>query len=81
MDNDAKTIKPLPNHLLQVQLMGGKQGMFDIKPHLHFNSLSALRDPAYFSRASIIFGAVTWPNGEDIAPDTLAAELTALEPA
>ena len=78
MDNAAKTIKPLPNHLLQVQLMDGKQGIFDIKPHLHLENLSDLRDPDYFSRASLLFGAVTWPNGEDIAADTLAAELTPL---
>lgn len=81
MDNDVKTVKPLPNHLLQVQLMGGKHGVFDIKPHLHLESLSGLRDPVYFSQATILFGAVTWPNGEDIAPDAPAANLKAVETA
>ncbi len=55
MDNDAKTIKPLPNHLLQVQLMVGKQGIFDIKPHLHLENLRDLRDLDYFSQARLHF--------------------------
>ena len=71
MDNHAKTIKPLPNHLLQVHLMVGQQGIFDIKPNLHLEDFSDLRDPDYFRQASLHFGAVTWPNGEDIAADRL----------
>ena len=78
-NNDAKTIKSLPNHLLQIQLMGDKQGGCDIQSHLHLESLSAMRDRHHFGRATILYGAVTRPNGGDIAADTRATELKTFE--
>jgi hypothetical protein len=30
--------------------------------------LEPLRDPAYFARASLEYGAPTWPNGYDMCP-------------
>ena len=75
MNFDAKKIQALPDFRLQVELADGQQGYFDMTPHLALPGFSALRDPAYFSRVTILFGAATWPEGEDIAPETLAAEL------
>jgi hypothetical protein len=34
-----------------------------------------LRDPAYFQRVFLEFGALTWPNGYDIAPEWLRREM------
>jgi len=34
-----------------------------------------LKDPGYFNRVGIVLGAVTWPNEQDIAPETLLAGL------
>jgi Protein of unknown function (DUF2442) len=31
----------------------------------------ALREPAYFRQVRLDFGAVTWPNGADLAPDAM----------
>jgi hypothetical protein len=31
----------------------------------------ALRDPALFSQAQVVLGAVQWPNGADLAPDAM----------
>lgn len=75
MDIDAKSIKPLPDFKLQVELVDGRTGVFDLSPHLHLPGLSALRDADYFRQVQVLFGAATWPDGEDIAPATLAAEL------
>jgi hypothetical protein len=39
--------------------------------------LEPLRDPAYFSRVFLEFGALTWPNGFDVAPEWLRREMEA----
>ena len=39
--------------------------------------LEPLRDPSYFARVSIEFGAPTWPNGFDLAPEWLRREMAA----
>jgi hypothetical protein len=39
--------------------------------------LAPLRDEAYFSRVFLEFGAPTWPNGFDIAPEWLRREMEA----
>ena len=36
-----------------------------------------LRDPAYFSRVFLEFGAPTWPNGFDMCPDWLHEKMRA----
>jgi hypothetical protein len=39
--------------------------------------LEPLRDEAYFARVFLEFGAPTWPNGFDIAPEWLRREMEA----
>ena len=39
--------------------------------------LEPLRDDAYFARVFLEFGAPTWPNGFDIAPEWLRREMAA----
>ena len=39
--------------------------------------LEPLRDEAYFARVFLEFGAPTWPNGFDIAPEWLRREMAA----
>lgn len=79
MNSDMKTVKALSDFRLEVEFQDGRRGVFDLKPHLAHRGLSALREPQYFARVATLFGAVTWPSGEDISPETLAAELQALQ--
>jgi hypothetical protein len=37
--------------------------------------LEPLRDPVYFQRVFLEFGALTWPNGYDMAPEWLRREM------
>lgn len=37
----------------------------------------ALRDPAFFAQVRIELGAVTWPNGSDLAPDAMCDNIRA----
>ncbi len=78
MNNDAKSIKPLAGFKLQVELIDGRSGVVDMAPFLQMPGLNALCDPAYFARVQVTCGAATWPEGEDIAPATLLAEMKSL---
>jgi hypothetical protein len=43
----------------------------DFRPWLGGAVFEALKDPAYFREFFVDGGAVAWPNGADIAPETL----------
>ena len=72
---DVKNVTPLPQHKIAVELNDGRKGIVDMQPHLNRPGLQALHNTDYFNQVSVSFGALTWPGGEDIAPDTLLAEL------
>ncbi|MFH0351060.1 MAG: DUF2442 domain-containing protein [Chromatiales bacterium] len=76
---DVKTVKPLPNYRIYVEIEDGRKGIFDLKPYLDRGVFRELRNVHYFNQVSILFGAVTWPNEQDIAPETLLAEMLPLE--
>lgn len=71
----VKSVLPLPDHRILVETEGGRKGVFDLKPYLDFGAFRELRNPAYFNQVGILFGAVTWPHEQDIAPETLLAGL------
>ena len=50
-----------------------------MKPYLDRGVFRELKDVNYFNRVDILFGAVTWPNEQDIAPETLLAEMIPVE--
>jgi hypothetical protein len=80
MDWDVKFVKPLPDYRIYVELEDGRKGIFDLKPYLDRGVLCELRDVHYFGQVGILFGAVTWPHEQDIAPETLLAEMLPVEP-
>lgn len=72
---DATAVRPLPDFRIYVETAGGLKGIFDMKPYLDHGVFRELMDEAYFNRVGIVMGAVTWPHEQDIAPETLLAEL------
>ncbi len=72
---DVKHARPLDDHQIYVELEDGRKGIFDLKPYLDFGVFKELRDPAYFNQVGVVLGAITWPHEQDIAPETLVAEL------
>lgn len=72
---DVKIVKPLADHLIYVEVEDGRKGIFDMKPYLDFGVFRELRNEHYFNQVGIQFGAVIWPNEQDIAPETLLAGL------
>ena len=78
---DVTLVKPLPDYRIYVELEDGRKGIFDLKPYLERGVMRELRNEKYFNRVGIQFGAVTWPNEQDIAPETLLAEMLPVESA
>lgn len=72
---DVKVVKPLADYKIYVEIEDGRKGTFDLTPYLDKGIFKELKDPEYFNQVSIRFGAVTWPHEQDIAPETLIAEL------
>jgi hypothetical protein len=76
---DAKVVKPLPDYRIYVEIEDGRQGVFDMKPYLDRGVFRELIDEHYFNQVGILFGAVTWPHEQDIAPETLIEEMMPVE--
>jgi hypothetical protein len=75
-------LEVLPDARLRVTFMDGTTGEVDMAPMLanpdtDGTVFEPLRDPAFFSLARIDLGAVTWPNGADLAPDAMHDEIRA----
>lgn len=76
---DVKVVKPLENYRIYVELENNKKGIFDLKPYLERGVFQELKNVNYFNQVNILFGAVTWPNEQDIAPETLLEEMVLVE--
>ncbi len=64
---------------LRVRFSDGSEGTHDFSAIVQEpgSALEPLRDEAYFGRVFLEFGAPTWPNGFDIAPEWLRREMEA----
>lgn len=76
---DVELVKPLPDYQIYVEIKDGRKGIFDLKPYLGHGIFQELQNKNYFNQVGILFGAVTWPHEQDIAPETLLAEMVLVE--
>jgi hypothetical protein len=76
---DVKVVKPLSDHRLYIEIEDGRKGIFDMRPYLKHGVFSELKDINYFNKVDILYGAVTWPHDQDIAPETLIKEMIPVE--
>jgi hypothetical protein len=76
---DATFVKPLDDFQIYVELQSGKKGVFDMKPYLERGVFRELKNINYFREVFISFGAITWPNEQDIAPETLVSDLKTVD--
>jgi hypothetical protein len=72
-------LEKLHDFRLQVRFNDGSEGVHDFAAMVGEPGpmLEPLRDRAYFARVFLEFGALTWPNGFDIAPEWLHREMEA----
>ena len=71
-------VKALSDYQLDVAFSDGTRGTVCLKDRLFGPVFEPLKDPSLFAQARVDeYGAVCWPNGADLAPDGLYAQLSA----
>jgi len=68
-------VTPAANGHVLVTMSDHRTGLFDVRPYMNSSYFNALKDPAYFNQVRLIFRGIGWPDGQDLGPDTIAAEL------
>ena len=68
------SVEACPGQRLRVEFVDGTTGEVELGTFLRSPSVdgtlfAALRDSAVFEAATVVMGAVLWPNGADLAPD------------
>jgi hypothetical protein len=67
----VRSVRALDDHLLLLTFTNGERKTFDFKPLLGYPVFVPLRDEELFRQAYVDYGAVTWDERIDIAPETL----------
>ena len=71
-------VSALPDFRLFVRFVDGTEGEVDMSARVRRPDAGVFRelaDPAAFAQAFVLDGAVTWPTGQDLAPDAMHDEL------
>jgi len=70
--NDVTRIEYRSGYSFFIAFDDGLSATIDFSDYLHRGPIfAALRDPDFFRHASIEGGTIAWPNGADVAPETL----------
>ncbi|MEW6359826.1 MAG: DUF2442 domain-containing protein [Planctomycetota bacterium] len=70
--NEVTAIEYRKGYVYHVRFDDGLEGDVDLSEYIGGGPVFApLKDPAYFCQARIEGGTIAWPNGADIAPETL----------
>ena len=69
------SVSPRENKKVAVVFLDGKSGVFDVAPYIKSDFFKSLNDESYFRVVRLFFTGIGWPEGQDLGPDTIAAEL------
>ena len=71
--NDVVEVRYVREYTLWVRFQDGTAGEVDIRPSLRGPVFEPLRNVEYFKQVRLDpeIGTIVWPNGADIAPETL----------
>ena len=74
---DVIAVKHVRDYVLWLKFEDGTEGEVDIRSSLRGPVFEPLRDLEYFKQVRVEpeLGTIVWPNGADIAPETLYARL------
>ncbi|MCL5674151.1 MAG: DUF2442 domain-containing protein [Candidatus Omnitrophica bacterium] len=74
--NDVKTIKHRNGYIFYIVFDDGLEGEIDFSEYLNKGPVfEPLKNVSFFSAAHVENGTITWPNGADVAPETLYEKL------
>ena len=89
-DRSSGLVTPVPwtvvearavsNRVLAVRFVDGTHGTVDLTRLIESDNagvFESLRDQRVFDAVTIDYGAVSWPNGLDLAPDAMYDEIKA----
>ena len=65
------TVTAMDNYRLAIEFSTGEKRVFDMTPYLDRGVFVRLKAQAQFEMAFVAHGTVCWPDGLDIAPETL----------
>jgi len=68
-------VSPLEGKEVSVTFSDGMSGIFDVTPFIRGDFFSRLQDDNYFKQVRLFFIGIGWPEGQDIGPDTIEADL------
>ena len=71
MNPRISEVMPTNDYKLELVFTNKEKGVYDCKMLLDFGVFKELKDKNYFNKVKVCFGTVTWPNEQDICPDTL----------
>jgi hypothetical protein len=73
MNNDVVEVRYVREYVVWLRFQDGTSGEVDIQPSFKGPVFDPLRDIEFFKRVRIDseIGTIVWPNGADVAPETL----------
>lgn len=70
----------LEDYRLDLEFDNGARGILSMKEDLWGPMFEPLKDPEFFAQVHVDeFGAVAWPNGVDLCPDSLYMKIAPME--
>jgi hypothetical protein len=75
--NDVVEVHYVRDYILWLRFQDGASGEVDIQPSFRGPVFEPLKDLEFFKRVRIDseIGTIVWPNGADVAPETLYERL------
>jgi hypothetical protein len=71
----VKRARVVKEYVVEFTFVDGLRREIDLEPFLHGGIFEPLRSPEVFRRFKVKYGTIVWPNGADIAPETLYFDL------
>jgi hypothetical protein len=71
--NDVIEVRHVRDYIVWLRFQDGTSGEVDIEPSFRGPVFEPLRDLEFFKQVSVDpeIGTIVWPNGADVAPETL----------